>query len=159
MSFKVEVKLKDASIEAALEPMSFRHFPFFVDNGERDVLIWNPCTEANRQSVCRAILLQIELGRSRLVSQLWVKDVELVALDDFGGRIFRVIVSLVVLVPFVALLHRVEETWLAHHEKLLFRLHEHAIVGFLGILCRDQVCELLFIRIHALLLGILKHLH
>ena len=121
MSFEVEVKLEDASIEAAFESVSFRHFPLFVDNGKRDVLIWNPSTEANRQSVSRAVLLQIELGCSRLVSQLWVKDVKLVALDDFGGRVLRVVVGLIVLVPLVALLYRVEESWLPHHEKLLFR--------------------------------------
>jgi len=90
------------------------HFPLLVDDSERDVFVGNSSAEANRQRVCCAILLEIKLWGARLIRQIWVEDVELVALDNFGRRILRIVVRLVVLVPFVTLLHAVEEAWLTH---------------------------------------------
>jgi len=66
---------------------------------------------------------------------------------------------LVILVPLVTLLDAVEEAWLPHDEELLLRLEHHSRVGFACILSRYQVCELLLISVHSLLLGLLKHLH
>ena len=119
MPLKVEVQLQDASIEAALESVPLRHLPLLVDNCEGDILVGHTRTEANRQSVSRPILLQVELGCARLIGQIRVENVELVALHDFWGWVLRVVVRLIVLVPFVALLDAIEESWLAHDEQLL----------------------------------------
>ena len=88
MPLEVEVQLQDASIEAALEAVSLRHLPLLVDNGEGNILVRYTRTEANRQSVSRSILLQVELGSARLISQIWVENVEFVALNDLRRRVF-----------------------------------------------------------------------
>ena len=100
--------------------MSLRHFPLFVHNGESDVFIWNPSAEADRQGVNSAVLLQIELRSSSLICQLWVKDVKFVTLDNFWGRVLRVVMRLIVFVPLISLLYAVEEARLSHYKKLLF---------------------------------------
>ena len=114
MPLEVEVQLQDASIKAALESMPLRHLPLLVDDGEGDVLIRHPSTEANRQSVSRSILLQVELGCARLIGQIRVENVELVALHDLRRWVLGVVMRLIVLVPFIALLDAIEESWLAH---------------------------------------------
>ena len=49
---------------------------------------------------------------SASVDQIWVEDVELVALHNFRRWIIRVVVHLIVLIPFVALLYTVVITGL-----------------------------------------------
>ena len=82
MLFEVKVELKDTPIEGTFEAMALRHFPFPVHDGEGYVLVWWTCLEPNRQSIIRAVLLQVELWSFRLVSQVRVENVELVPLDD-----------------------------------------------------------------------------
>lgn len=47
MLLEIKVQLEDASIEAGLEPMSFRHLPLTIDYGEGDVFIGSPTRESN----------------------------------------------------------------------------------------------------------------
>ena len=129
MTLKVEVQLKDAPIEASLETVALRHLPLLVHNSEGDVFVGNPCTEANGQGVGRAILFEVELRCASLVREVRVEDVELVALDNLGRWILRVVMRLIVLVPFIALLDTVEESRLAHDEELLLRLNQKLFVG------------------------------
>lgn len=49
------------------------------------------------------------LWRGAFVDQVRIEDVELVTLDDFGGRVVKIVVGLVVLVPLEARVHTVEE--------------------------------------------------
>ena len=124
MSLKVEVQLKDASIEASLETVALRHLPLLVHNSEGDIFVGDPGAEANGQGVGRAILFEVELRCASLVREVRVEDVEFVALDNLGRRILRIVMSLIVLVPFVALLDAIEEPRLAHDEELLLRLDQ-----------------------------------
>lgn len=59
------------------------------------------------------ILLDNERGRFRLVDEVRVEDVELVALHHLRGRVVVVVVRLVVLVPLVPGMHTVEVLRLA----------------------------------------------
>ena len=114
MTLKVEVQLKDAPIEASLETVALRHLPLLVHYSEGDVFVGNPSTEANGQGVGRAILFEVKLRCASLVREVRVEDVELVALDNFRRWILRIIMSLIVLVPLIALLDAVKETRFAH---------------------------------------------
>ena len=159
MSFEVKVQLENAAIEGTLEAVSLGHLPLFVDDGEGDVFVGDPRTEANRQGIVRAVRLEVELWRSCLVCEFGVENVELVALDDFGRRVLRVVVRLVVLVPLVALLYGIEEARLAHHEDHLLRLEHHLAVCPPRVLSCHHLCELLLVRVHPLFLRVLEHLH
>ena len=66
---------------------------------------------------------------------------------------------LIVLVPLVALLNAVEESRLSHDEKLLLRLDQKLLVCTSSVLCIDKLGKFLLICVHALLLGVLEHLH
>ena len=122
MLLEVEVELEDTPVERTLESMPLGHFPLSIDDCERDILVRGASMEADRESVIGAVRLEVELWRLRLVCQVRVEDVELVALDDLGRRVLRVVVHLVVLVPFVALLDTVKEAWLTTNEQLLVSL-------------------------------------
>lgn len=125
VTLEVEVELEDSAVKRALEAMPLRHLPLLVHYGEGDVLIRDASTKSDCKRVGCAILLQVELRSARLVSKLRIEDVELVALDDLGWWILRVIMRLVVLVPLVALLYAVEEARLPHDEELLLRFEHH----------------------------------
>ena len=103
------MQLENTLVENALEPMLLAHVPFFVDDSESQLFIRRTCLETDDERVGLALdVLEVELGRLHLVVEVGVEDVELVALDCLGWRIVGVVVSLVVLVPFEAGLHRVE---------------------------------------------------
>ena len=87
MLFEVEVKLQNASVERALESVALRHLPLSIYDCECDILIRCSSIKANCQRIVSAVLLKVELWSIRLVCQVWVEDVELVALDHFGRRI------------------------------------------------------------------------
>ena len=116
---EVEVQLQDTPVERTLEPMAFRHLPLSVYNCKRDIFIWSTGMEADCQSVVRTVWLKVELWSSCLVGQVWIENVEFVALNHFGWRVLRVVVHLVVLIPFIPLLDAVEEAWFATDEELL----------------------------------------
>ena len=160
MLLEVEVELEDAPVEGTLESMPLGHFPLSIDDCKRDVLVRGASMEADRESVIGAVRLEVELWRLRLVCQVRVEDVELVALDDLGRRVLRVVVHLVVLVPFVTLLDAVEEAWFATDEELLRGLTFELFLREIGLLrtrCDDKISELLFVCIQALLLSVLVH--
>lgn len=46
--------------------------------------------------------------RLSFINKIWVKNVEFVALDNFGRRVVMVIMCLVILVPFVTSMHTIE---------------------------------------------------
>ena len=102
--------------------MTLRHLPLSVYNCECDILIRCSSIEPNCQRIIGAVLFKVELWSICLVSQVWIEDVELVALDHFRRWILRVVVHLVVLVPLVALFDTVKEAWLATDEQLLVSL-------------------------------------
>ena len=58
--------------------------------------------------ICLGVLLKVKRGGLALVDEIWVEDVELVALDHLGGWIVMVIVCLVVLIPLVPSVHPIE---------------------------------------------------
>ena len=87
MPLEVKMELENTTIEPSLEAVTFRHFPLLVDNREGDIFVGYSGAEANRHRVCCAIWLQIKLRCSCFISQIRIEDVELVALDDFRGRV------------------------------------------------------------------------
>ena len=102
------MKLQNSSVKGAPKPVTFAHFPLPVDNLERNVLVGSACFKSYDQRIFTfATRLKVKLRRFRFVKQFWVEDVELVALHNFRRRIIRVVVHLIVLVPFVALLYTV----------------------------------------------------
>ena len=67
LSLEIEVELQDASVEARLEPVPFRHLPLTINNGKSNILVGLSRHKPDRQSVWGSILLQEELGRLGLV--------------------------------------------------------------------------------------------
>merc|ERR1712166_277559 len=104
MPFEIEVELQDSLVELTLESMSFLYLPFSVHDRESYILIRSPSMESDSVRVLCSIGLDEELRCDRLVKQVWVEDVELVALDNFRRGILTIVVGLIVLVPFIALL-------------------------------------------------------
>lgn len=99
--------------------------PFFVDDAESNVLIRRTGDEADQACVVFAggrkrlaslpavFALNLEGWGFGNVDEIWVEKVEAVALHDLWWRVVVVVVSLVVLVPFVAQLNSVEVSRLA----------------------------------------------
>ena len=102
------MQLQHTFIKLRPETMFFTHVPFFVDNLKREIRIWRPRFESDDNRIDLAIdILKVELGSLHLVFQFRVENVEFVALDNLWRRVVCVVVSLVVLVPFEALLNSV----------------------------------------------------
>jgi len=138
--------LENATIEATFKAMFFLHFPLSVDYRKCYVFVWGTSVKSNSQSICGPILLQKELGSSSFVRQIWEENVEFVSLDLLWRRVFRIIVRLVILVPLVALLDTIEESWFS---KLEF--------PFLILICLDDIAEFCLILAQTLLLNLCKH--
>ncbi len=69
------------------------------------------------------VLFQLKCWGLALVDEVWVEDVELVALHDLGWWVVVIIVSLVVLVPLVAGMHAVEVLGLARSVLVMPPIH------------------------------------
>lgn len=67
----------------------------------------------NTSLIAVAILLNSVHWRSRLINQIRVKYVELIALDNLGRRIVVIVMSLVVLVPLISGMNPIEIFWLS----------------------------------------------
>ena len=68
--------------------MAFRHLPLTIYNSKCDVFVWCTSMKADCQCIICAVLLKEKLRSLRLVGQVWVKDIEFVALHNLGRRIF-----------------------------------------------------------------------
>ena len=75
--------------------------------------------------ICLRVFLKLKCGRLALVDEIRVEDVELVALNNLGGRVVMVIVRLVVLVPLVARVDPVEVLGLARPVLVMPPVHLH----------------------------------
>lgn len=95
--------------------------------------------------------MEIKLWGFELVSQVQVKDIELVPLHHFGRRIVCVVVSLIVFVPLEAGFYRVEVSGLQ-------RLELVTQTELSGFRLNRQVCEFLLILTKALLLHLMIQL-
>ena len=109
MTFEIEVELQDAFVELRLEAVTFLDLPLPINYRKRYVFIRSARMEPYSHSVSSTVRLQEELGRSSLVKQLWVKDVEFIPLYNLWRRILAIVMRLVVLIPFIPLFDRVEE--------------------------------------------------
>jgi hypothetical protein len=114
-------------VEAAFKPTVFLSavVPFTVDDAKGDVLIRRAGNEANETCVLLAcggkgfapsspvFTDDFERGCFSLVDKIRIKYVELIPLDHLGGRVVMIVVSLIILVPFIAHLYTVKRAWLA----------------------------------------------
>jgi hypothetical protein len=72
-------------VEHTLEPMSIAQVPLFVHNLERDIFIGRPGVESDIAEIGQVGSLHHVVGRTvDFVKQIWVKNVEFVALDLLG---------------------------------------------------------------------------
>ena len=113
--------------------------------------------EAYRQCVRVAILLQVKLRSRRLVSEVGIEYVKLIALNHLWRRILRIKVSLVVLVPFKALLYAIEKPRLPHYIKRVHCIKGIFLLAKLALLSLDDVCEFLFVGTQAFFLNFMQH--
>lgn len=125
--FKLEMQLQDALVEAAAKAAFVPRaiIPFFVEDAEGQVLVGRPAHEPDQAGILfarrgvrlasTAAILPLDLvsGRTGLVNEVGIEDIELIALDHLGRRIVIIIVRLVVLVPVKAHLDTVEVSRLA----------------------------------------------
>jgi hypothetical protein len=164
MPFEVEVKLQDPLIELALEAVSFLDLPFSVHNGEGDVFVRSTTMESDSVGVLSTVGFNKELGGNCLIEQIGIENVEFVALNNFGRWILTVVMCLVVLIPLIALLDRIEETWFA---PLGFGW-EGVVVSHLSVCCfarekflfltQDDIREFLLVSSKTFILSVLEHL-
>lgn len=105
----MEPKLKDVVVELTAEAPLVGVLPLAVDDLERDGLVGRPGGELEQRKVpVVAAGDELILRCFGLVDEVWVEDVELVALDDLGRGVVHVVVGLVVFVPLEAGVDAVE---------------------------------------------------
>lgn len=103
-------QLKDAVGELASETMTMRILPFAIHDLKRDVLVRRSGVKTQNPKVFVVGAGLQEILRCRaFVDKIWVEDVELVSLDDFGRGVVEVVMRLVVFVPLEAGVDAVEE--------------------------------------------------
>ena len=91
LPLEVEVQVQDAALEGALEALLVTVLPLLVDDPEGDVFIGRPRVES--QEACTALLVCVGIlfcrvdGRFRLVNEIRVENVELVALYHLCGTV------------------------------------------------------------------------
>jgi hypothetical protein len=107
---EVEVQLQHSTVENDSKSESGAQLPLAIDNLESHILIRGPRMEAEDDALIGVSLLNVILWSDGFVDQIWVEDVELVALHNLRWRVVMVIVRLVVLVPLEARLDAVEES-------------------------------------------------
>lgn len=107
-------QLEDAVGELTPEAVSMRVLPFTVDDLKCNVLVgWPGMKTQDAKVLVVGARLKEVLRCGALVDQVRVEDVELITLDNFGWRVVKVVVRLVVLVPLEACVHTIEEARLA----------------------------------------------
>ncbi len=137
------MKLQNSTVKRAFEPMTFTHLPFSVYDLKCNILVRCSCFKSYDQRIFVFIaLLQIKLRRFSFVEQLWIKNVELIPLDNLRRRIISIIMNLIVLVPLKPLLHTVVVTRFSRHIAELLIVHDNWLLHFCTI---DYVCEFNFI--------------
>lgn len=100
---EIKVQVQYPMVEHALEPMPIAQVPLFIYNLERDIFIRRPRVESDIAEVRLVGSLHHVIGRAvDFVKQVWVKNVEFVALDLLGRWRLQVIVRLIHFVPLVA---------------------------------------------------------
>ena len=110
------MQVEHTLLERALEPVSLAHLPLPVANSECELFVGRASLEPDHQGVLLlTALFQIKLRSLGFVKKVRVENVELVPLNDLGRGVLGVKVHLIVLVPLVSLLDRVEKARLARH--------------------------------------------
>lgn len=100
VTFEMEPQLKDVIVELTSEASFVRVFPFTIDNFKSNRFIRRPsCKFQNGKIFVISAGNEFILWCFGLVDEVWVEDVELVALNNLRWRIVHVIMSLVVFVP------------------------------------------------------------
>jgi hypothetical protein len=111
MLFERKVQIKNSSIKHAFEAMPLAHLPLLIYYLKCNIFIRGSSIKSNHESIRCVRGLQEVLRCFCLINQIWIENVELIALNRFGRRIIDIIMSLIVLVPLIASLNCVEETW------------------------------------------------
>lgn len=129
-----------------------RVLPFTVNDLERDVLIrWPGVKTQDTKVLVVGARFQEVLRRGALVDQVWVENIKLVSLDDFGRRVVKVVVRLVVLVPLEACVDTVKEARLAWpvlispHVHFASQRHLYTELGLItphALFCTSDKCIL-----------------
>lgn len=101
-SLEVEIKMKDSSVEDALEAVSDVEVPSSPHDFERDIFIRWSSMEPQDAEVLLLRWMQCVIWSFGSIDQVWIEDIETVAVDDPRRKIFDVVVPLVVLGPLVA---------------------------------------------------------
>ena len=97
------MQLQNSFVENGLEAVLFADVPFFVYYFEGEVFVGSTSSEGDDHGFWLVWdVVQVELGSQRLVQQVRIEDVELVALHHFGRWVVGVVVGLIVFVPFKA---------------------------------------------------------
>lgn len=164
MPFEIEVQLQDSFVKLTFESVSFLDLPLSVYDCEGDVFVRSTCMEAYSIGVLSTVWFNKELRSHCFIKQIRVENVELVALNNFRWRIFTIVMCLVVLIPFISLLHRVEESGFT--PLLLSRevvVVSHLSIGCLSreklfLLTQNDIRKLLLICSEPFVLCILEHL-
>lgn len=113
--------------------------PLLTKNFKCNVFVGRSCLEFYNTVVRALSCLQIILRCLLLIVEIRVEDIELVALDSFGGRVVFWIMHGVVFVPLDCDPFSIDVLWLQATE---------ASLSF----ARNPVIEFLFVLLHALVL-------
>jgi hypothetical protein len=114
MLLEIEVKVENSLVKDGLEPHLFTDFPLLVHKFKGHIMVRSPSVEpqGDRPFLLRG-LNEILRGFG-LVNEVRVENIEFVTLDHLGRWVVLVIVSLVVLVPFVPRFNSIKEPRLPH---------------------------------------------
>ena len=101
-------QLEDVVMELTSESSLVSIFPFSVHYFEGNVLVWRPSRDSEDAILSIVHWQQFEGWCGGLVNQVRIEDVELVSLHNFGRRIVKVVVGLIVFVPLKPSVNSVE---------------------------------------------------
>ena len=152
------MEVKNSSVENTLESMPFAHLPLLVYYLESEVFIWRSCAESNNKSVRSVRRFQEVLRCLSFFNQIRVKDVEFVPLHCFGRRIIDIVVSLIVLVPFIPRLDCVEESWFPRFILIFpcILLYRHF---WISIPTKKNIGKFFFILAHTFFFELFVHIY
>lgn len=92
VALEVDVDLQDSSVKAAPKSSLVTVFPFLVHNRKRKIFVWGTRREEQDTGVVVALGFdKLVRGCLGLVDEIWIENVEFVALYDLGRRIVRTV--------------------------------------------------------------------
>ena len=104
IALKMKPELEDSFLVRATESLLVPEFPLAFNDLEGNVLVRGTCVESkNFKGWLSWHILKCERWRRGFINEIGVKYIEFVSLHNLWGRVLRIVVGLIVLIPLVSL--------------------------------------------------------